>query len=278
MGYKPLTNRKETSPGKRRAVWTRYLDGHSVPAIMRLENLPCSTVRSIIERAKLCGSDSFKSRPRSGALKITTDRDDRALLRAANKDTKASLYALATLSKSTKRLGRNTVRKILRNAGKRKRRPRKKPFLKPEHKKARLIWCKEEKRLKRDYNKVCWSDEVTFHIGEDGNVCYVTRASRKDEEWLEKNLQPSFKSGRTSVGVWSCYCGDEIGPLVIIEKGGTMTAARYLETVKKYYLPFIRRMKAKYGRDVVMQEDNASWHKAKLVTRYLDRQKVKRLR
>ena len=39
-----------------------------------------------------------------------------------------------------------------------------------------------------------------------------------------------------------------MGPLVIIEKGGTMTAARYLETVKKYYLPFIRRMKAKYGR------------------------------
>jgi hypothetical protein len=93
MGYKPLTNRKETSPGKRRAVWTRHLDGHSVLTIMRLENLPRSTVRSIIERAKLCSSDSFKSRPRSGAHKITTNRDDRALLRAANKDTKASMAA-----------------------------------------------------------------------------------------------------------------------------------------------------------------------------------------
>jgi hypothetical protein len=122
IGYKPLTNRKETSPG-RCAVWTRYLDGYSVPAIIRLENLPCSTVRSIIERAKLCSSDSFKSRPRSGAPKITADRKNRALLRAPNKDIKASLYTLATPSKSTQRLGCNTVRKILRNTGKRKRRP-----------------------------------------------------------------------------------------------------------------------------------------------------------
>ena len=55
---------------------------------------------------------------------------------------------------------------------------------------------------------------------------------------MEKNLNPSFKSGRTVVGVWSCFCRDEMGPLVIIEKGGTMTAKQYLETVKKHFLPF----------------------------------------
>jgi transposase len=129
--------------------------------------------------------------------------------------------------------------------------------------------------LKRDWNKVCWSDEVTFEIGEDGSVYYVTRGSK--EEFLDKNLKPSFKSGRTSVGVWSCYCGDEMGPLVIIEKGGRMTAKRYLETVKKYFLPFYKRMVRKYGPEVVMQEDNASWHTAKIVRAYLNKQKVKRL-
>ena len=69
-----------------------------------------------------------------------------------------------------------------------------------------------------------------------------------------------------------------MGPLVILEKGGTMTVKYYLEVVKKYFLPFYRRMRRKYGPDVVMQEDNALWHKAKLVTNYLDKQKVKRLR
>jgi transposase len=124
---------------------------------------------------------------------------------------------------------------------------------------------------------VCWSDEVTFEVGADGSIFYVTRRSGKDEEWLDKNLKPSFKSGRTSVGVWSCYCGDKMGPLVILEKGERMTAQRYLEVAKKYFVLFYRRMRRKYGKDVVMQEDNASWHKAKLVTSYLDRQKVKRL-
>ena len=70
MVYKPITDRKETSPGKRHAVWTRHLDGHGIPAIMRLENLPRSTIYSIIERAKLCGGTSFESKPRSGPLKL----------------------------------------------------------------------------------------------------------------------------------------------------------------------------------------------------------------
>jgi hypothetical protein len=69
---------------------------------------------------------------------------------------------------------------------------------------------------------VCWSNEVTFHVGEDGTVYYVTRGST--EACLDKNLRPSFKSGQTSVGVWSCYCRDEMGPLVILKNGARMTA------------------------------------------------------
>jgi hypothetical protein len=53
--------------------------------------------------------------------------------------------------------------------------------------------------VKRDYNKVCWSDEATFYVREDGNIFYVTRGP--GEEWDDKNLQLTFKSGRTAVGV-----------------------------------------------------------------------------
>jgi transposase len=101
---------------------------------MDLEDLARSTIRSIIQRREESGDSSFKSKPRSGRPKKTTPRDNRALLRAANHDTKATLYALATPSKSSRQLSRGTVRKILKAAGKAKRRPRKKPFLKPEHK------------------------------------------------------------------------------------------------------------------------------------------------
>jgi hypothetical protein len=97
---------------------------------------------------------------------------------------------------------------------------------------------------------VCWSDKVTFVVREDETVFYVTRAP--GEEHLPKNLKPTFKSGRTTLGVWSCYYGNKIGPLVVILKGGTMTAKRYLETVKKHFLPFYRRIKRKYSPEVVM--------------------------
>ena len=68
-----------------------------------------------------------------------------------------------------------------------------------------------------------------------------------------------------------------MGPLVILEQGETMTAQRYLETIKKYFIPFYRQMRKKYSPEVVIQEDNASWHRAKLVQDYLNQQKVKRL-
>jgi hypothetical protein len=48
---------------------------------------------------------------------------------------------------------------------------------------------------------VCWLDEVTFEVEEDGSVYYVTR--RPNEEHLDKNLKPTFKSGRTFIGVLS---------------------------------------------------------------------------
>jgi hypothetical protein len=79
---------------------------------------------------------------------------------------------------------------------------------------------------------------------------YVTRGP--GEEYLEKNLKPSFKSRRVTVGVWSCFCGDEIGPLVIIKKGGRMTGKRYIKTLKNHFIPFYERMRKKYGTDVIM--------------------------
>jgi hypothetical protein len=63
---------------------------------------------------------------------------------------------------------------------------------------------------------VCWSNEVHFQVGEDFTGLYVTRGPGREEEFAEKNLRPTFKSERTSVGVWSCFDGDEIGPLYML--------------------------------------------------------------
>ena len=274
MAPVPKTSRTETSVVQRAQVWTKYLEGHTYASISRTEGVPYSTVLDIIQK-RLDSSDSgFKSKPRSGRPKKTSIRDDRALVRHAFQNPTDTLNTLATPSKSTRQLSRNTVRTILKTQGFNKRKPRKKPYLKPEHRTQRLSWSRAEKQGKRDWNKVCWSDEVTFEVGHDSRTVYVTRRSGKKEAFLDKNLKPSFKSGHTSVGVWSCYCGNEMGPLVILEEGGRMTASRYLETVKNYFVPFYKRMCRKYGPGVVMQEDNAPWHTAKIVRCYLRTQGV----
>jgi hypothetical protein len=75
---------------------------------------------------------------------------------------------------------------------------------------------------------------------------------RLGEEYLDKNLKPSFKSGHILVRVWSYYYGDKIGPLVIIKRGGRITAKRYLKTPKKHFILFYYQMVQKYSLGVVI--------------------------
>jgi transposase len=187
------------------------------------------------------------------------------------------LKALATLSKSGKRLSHHTVAIVLKSFGKAKRRPRKKPFLTPLHKQKRRFHCRDERAIKRDNRKVYWSDEVTFEIGEDIRGFFVTRGAGREEEYADENLRPMFKSGRTSVGVWSCFCGDEMGPLYMLPEGERMTAKRYKYVLQYLFIPFYEEMRAKYGDEVVIQEDNAPWYRAKVVTKYLVNKGIKRM-
>ena len=205
---------------KRAQVFIRYLEGRSIPKIIKLEYLPYSTIRSIINRGKKEGRASFYNKPWLGHKLKTTNRDNQALLQATNKDIKATLYTLGTPLKSTKKLGYNTVRKILKVAGKSKRCPYKKLFLIPEYKYFQRLQYREQKKLGRDQNKVCQLDEVTFYIRVDRSMFYVTCIAR--EEYLEKNLKPSFKSRCITIGVQLCFYRNKIGPLVILKKGETI--------------------------------------------------------
>lgn len=42
---------------------------------------------------------------------------------------------------------------------------------------------------------------MTFEIREDLRGFWVTRGAGREEEYTDKNLQPIFKSGRTSIGI-----------------------------------------------------------------------------
>jgi hypothetical protein len=48
---------------------------------------------------------------------------------------------------------------------------------------------------------VYWSDKVTFEVREDLWGFWVTRGAKREEEYADKNLRPTFKSRRTTMGI-----------------------------------------------------------------------------
>ena len=126
MGYMKKTTREELSPTKRARIWERYECTKNVSAVAKHFKEPYSTVSSLINRLKRQDRLDFYTKPRPGALKATTNRQDRALVRYAVANPRVSLKILGSPSKSGIKLGRNTVRKILKAYRKSKRVPRKK--------------------------------------------------------------------------------------------------------------------------------------------------------
>jgi hypothetical protein len=219
MPSKPKTSRRETTYDERRDVWDWYLSGYSYSEIGRLSRLPKSTVGDIITRVKAtAGTDRFINKRRTGKPPKLTVKAERRLLRAVANNTRANLAALGTPSKSGKKLSCTTVRKTLKRYGKARRRACKKPYLSTKYKRRRVVFGKENS--KRKWRFVIWSDESTFKIRYDGRNWWITRVP--GEEHLPKNLKLTFKSGRTSVGVWGCFMWKHLGPLVILLKGSWM--------------------------------------------------------
>jgi transposase len=275
MPSKPKTSRRETTVEERVEVWTWYKSDKTISEIGRLTGLPRSTCSDIIKRAKLAtGKDKFSSKPRAGAPPKITPKAERRLMRAAWNDTQAPLLALGTPSKSGVKISRRTVRGILKRNGKARRRPRRKPYLSKRHIGLRRKFYYDEKT--RNWWLVCWSDECTMEVGYDGRQFWITRAP--GEEYLPKNLKPTFKSGRTTISVWGCFMGNERGPLIVLPKGQNMNQQLYTDLVlKPHFIPFYKKMVRKYGSQVVIQEDGAKYHFAPIPTKYKDLKKVKQL-
>ena len=250
----------ELSDSERAVIYGFYLGGNSYGAVAQATGLPRSTISTIIQRvrANLENNEEhpFSSRKRSGRPALLSLRSARHLKQHADKHPRDSLEVLGTPSKSGQQICRHTVRKTLL-FGINRRRARTKPYISPKNRKKRRAFWRRNKHTA--WGLVCWSDEAYFEIGEDNSVTYVSR--RVGEEYLDKNLKPSFKSGRSRVGVWGCFMGPESGPLVVVPDGVRLTREYYTDKIfLPYFLPFYLKMREKYGYGVQLQEDGASYH------------------
>ncbi len=121
-------------------------------------------------------------------------------------------------------ISRDTIRRTLQRNGMHGCRPRKKPFLKPRHKKARLEFARAHADKDEDYwDSILWSDETKINVfGTDG---FKTIWRRKGEEYKEKCIVPTVKHGGGSVLMWGCMSAAGVGELHFID--GIMNSQMY---------------------------------------------------
>jgi transposase len=181
-----------------------------------------STICRTLQRAQENPDDPTATRQCSGRPSKLSLEDEIALVNAAVENRGLSTKELCKQFKCCS----TTLKKVLDKHGYHKRVARRKPYLKDSHKEARLHFAKAHKHWKaKHWERVMFTDECNIELGLDGRVYWIWR--RADESLTSNCLKPTFKSGRTSVGIWSSIFKNMKGPLILIE--GRMTGQQYVE-------------------------------------------------
>ena len=267
----PPSKRRELTEAERSEILTWHKAGKSIRQIKALVNRSESTIHGVIRRAKERPENPTATAKRSGRPAKLTVTAKRKLVRYATQNPRDTLAMLTTPSKSGSRLAKGTVRTVLKASGVHRRKARKKPYMGKAHRQERVRWCNEFKHFtKRDWRNVLFSDEATFEVGKDYRTIWVSR--RSEDEWNVGNLKPSFKSGRTTVGVWGVIVGGKMGPLYVM-KEGRMNMIRYTnEVLEPLFFPFYKKIKkARKRQRILSMEDNAKWHTGRIPTQWREK-------
>ena len=198
------TGRKELSSESIAVILTLHKLGYSASRIREEEGLtkgiPKSTITFQIRRAKKHQNDPFVKAIRTGRPPKLDVRAERRLVRFMARNPFETLACLSTPGKSGYRIHINTTRKYLAKNEYYAFRPRRKPYLTENHKKERVRWARIHQNWSlEDWALVAFSDESTFELGVDTSPPWVRR--KRGTAYESRNLKPTFKSGRSSVGI-----------------------------------------------------------------------------
>lgn len=167
-------------------------------------------------------------RARSGRPTVTTQREDRLLLRNARREPFSTSPQLKRLWLPNRPISTRTVRNRLKAAGLKARRVIKRPMLTDRHKRLRLAWCMARIHWNlRTWRKIHWSDESRFLLHVTDGRTRVWR--HKNTAYTPKNIMPTVAYGGGSVMVWGCISHDCKLDLITIR--GNLTGAQYIRDV-----------------------------------------------
>ncbi len=226
----------------------------------------------MVQTFKKDGTATISQR-RPGRPWKLTPRQERLLMRRVEENRHASSLQLSkeVESQTGVTISRDTIRRTLQRNGMHGCRPRKKPLLKPRHKKARLEFARAHADKDEDYwDSILWSDETKINVfGTDG---FKTVWRRKGEDYKEKCMVPTVKHGGGSVLMWGCMSAAGVWELHFID--GIMNSQMYCSILKEKMLPSLRAL----SRRALFQHDNDPKHTSKTTVGFLRKNRVKVIR
>lgn len=239
--------------------------GHSCRQLANQFGIRPNTVSDLLRKYRETGS--VENRQGQGRRRISSQRQDRALLRLSANDPRASSRALrqqwATLSGVE--ASASTVRSRLFQGGRFSYIARKKPLLTARHKARRLQWCQQHANWTQDdWSRVLYTDETPLHLVQTSQRRYYR--SRRGAGHVQI-VQPRVQGGGGSCMVWSGF--SSLGVLPLHQFHGNVTAQSYIAALDEHVQPFFAANPA-----FQLQQDNARPHTARVTRQWFTQHNV----
>jgi len=247
--------------------------GMGYKKIAKYKDVPVSTVRGVVKRYRMRGNVHDAPRPGRPTTKRTPELQQR-IESTIEENPWSSLREITETLKDLN-VGQTTVNKVIKDLGFKLRIPRKKPYLDNFTKIRRKYWCRSRTRwTTARWQTGVWLDEARVEFTGRYQPGKKVRI-RAGEEVLEKNLVPSFKSGRISVNCWAAIAYGSRTPLVRVRKRKPsertseqdrlgLNASQYAtEIYDSHLIPFLFSLDKPIKRLRVI-EDGAKYHQAGL--------------
>eukprot|EP00733_Pompholyxophrys_punicea_P001557 Pompholyxophrys_punicea_v1_NODE_820_length_1251_cov_9.701255.p1 type:complete len:356 gc:universal NODE_820_length_1251_cov_9.701255:1123-56(-) len=220
-----------------------------------------STISKLMKRYRQ-GEDIATAGCSKGRPRVTTPRQDRAIVRMSERD------RFLTGTQIGRELGVNerTVRSRLINAGLKAYVARKKPALSEAQRLKRLNYAQEYGGYdEKFWERVLFSDEKKWMLFKNDGRVWVRR--HEGEAYDAKCVRRTVKHGGGNLMFWGCFSSKGPGAIRRIAKDNKFCKEDYFNILKTAMLPSAMAMEN--GPDFFFLHDNDPKHTANIVKQWL---------
>jgi transposase len=187
----------------------------------------------------------------SGRKRKTSEKEDNLITTIVATNPTSTIKDIQEVLKKKKvEVSESTISRRLRESGYKHQAPTLKPLLTETHIERRKAWA--EQNSQRDWSKVVFSDETTFHAW-----------TKPRHVWKKPGQHIIFRTVKHSVKLhaWGCFSRNGFGRLITFSKN--LNAKRLLSIYQLGLVPSLTKLGGP-NSDLVLQEDNDSKHTSKL--------------